>query len=184
MTEELRPEDVESYTGQRLSADDPEVQRALDAALARARRYCAWHVSPVQTETFVLDGDGSERLSLPTLAIESVDSITVNGVVIDPSEVASPAYAPYVLIRRNRWPRGYSNIAVTVAHGYSAADCPDWREAVLRMVDQIFAIAENEGLGALTSRQVDDVTLRWASGGVDSDIRDLLDGYRRKWFCA
>jgi len=184
MAEALTPADVSAYAG-RLDANDPEVARALSAALARARRYCHWHVYPVKTETFTLDGDGSERISIPTLNVVVVLAVTVNGESVDVSEIQRPAHSPWVFIRNARWPRGYRNVTITVSHGYTAAEAPDFREAVLRMVDASFAIAENEGRGALISRQVDDATDKWsANGGMDSDVEAMLDPFRRKWFCA
>jgi hypothetical protein len=38
---------VEAFTEGRLNRDDAETQRQLDAALAAARGYCGWHVTPV-----------------------------------------------------------------------------------------------------------------------------------------
>ena len=44
---------LEQFTRGRLDRDDDESQRQLNAALAAARRYCGWHVTPVLTSTAI-----------------------------------------------------------------------------------------------------------------------------------
>lgn len=56
---ELSPTDLETYTQGRLSAVDPNTATHLDRALATARNYCRWHVTPVETNVVMtLDGPG------------------------------------------------------------------------------------------------------------------------------
>lgn len=165
MPEQLVPYDVEQYTKGRLSATDPETIRALDAALIKARRYCGWHVSPVITKTVTLDGHGSRYLFLPTLKIVTLTSVTVDGEALSlVDDVKQLAEAPGALARDGYgyWPRGYGNISVEMTHGYTAAEAADFREAVLRMVDQASQLAGQAGVGPLTSKRVDDVEYQWA----------------------
>lgn len=176
MPEQLLPFDVEQYTRGRLSQTDPETTRLLDAALARARRYCGWHVSPVITETITLDGHGDRFLPLPTKRIGAVVGIDVDGVPIDLSEVQQHGST----LIRWIWPCGYANIEVEFTHGFTAAEAVDFREAVLRMVDQSASIAA-EG-GTLVSKTVDDVSYRWASGqDLDPGVAAILAPFRRLW---
>lgn len=182
MAEELTPADVESYTAGRLSADDPETARALAAALARARRFCFWHVSPVLWESLTFDGDGDTRLRLPTKRVVSVDAVFIDG---QPVTDYNRPVGSNVLIRDRGWPRGFSNIVIELTHGHTAAECPDWREAILRMVDRAAFIADQGGAGPLRSREVDDVKLAWSNGvDLDPDIQADLDQFRRKWYAA
>lgn len=194
----LIPSDVESYTKGRLSASDPETLRALNAALAQVRQYCGWHVSPELQMTLTLDGNGRHDLWLPTLNIVSVDSITVFDSnldatvsidVNDPTQFAMSSSAPGILYRGQcgRWDWGYSNVSVTLTHGFAAPY--DWQAAVLDVVDRMTAQVGNVmgNSGPMTGKRVDDVAYNWASpsevkgvteglfGGVD---RALVDHYR------
>ncbi|MBO0676788.1 hypothetical protein JRC04_04850 [Mycolicibacterium sp. S2-37] len=161
MPHDLTSSDIEAYTQGRLSANDPETVRALDAALARARNFCGWHVSPVCAETIVLDGSGSYYLALPTLKIVSINTVTVDGIEID--DVAMPADAPGMLARRSwgRWPCGFSNVEVDFTHGFTATQASDFREAILRMVDQAASLVESDSV-PLKEKKIDDITYKWS----------------------
>lgn len=182
MPEELLPFDVEQYTKGRLSQTDPETVRALASAKVRARGYCGWHVSPVRQDTFVFDGEGCSRdLLLPTLKIVSVVSVSIDGTPLDPTVVKVSASVPGMLHRTDsNWPRGWSNISVTITHGYTMYQAPDFREAVLAMVDQAQAlVGEGEGLGPLTKKRVDDVELGWSDNVQLVEMnRDALTSYK------
>lgn len=165
MPETLQPGDVEQYTRGRLAAADPETVRGLEAALARVRRYCGWHVSPVITETITLDGPGGLYLAMPTLKVVSINGITEDGTVLDLADVLPSADAPGILGKRGWgcWKRGFSAIQVDLTHGYSAAEAADFREAVLALVDRAAMAVGVEGGGAqLVEKEVDDVRYRWS----------------------
>jgi hypothetical protein len=81
---ELTPADVETYTAGRLSAADPLTQLRLDAALAAARRYCGWHVTPViEDDDILMDGPAGALLNLPTLRLVELTAMTEQGVDVD-----------------------------------------------------------------------------------------------------
>src|ERR1700733_2175357 len=105
---ELVASDVELYTRGRLPASDVETTRILNRALAAARRYCEWHVTPLVTgDVVTLDGPGHRLLMLPTLQLQKLNSVTEtwwniqngvstpNPVVLDLNsiEVSSPGAA-------------------------------------------------------------------------------------------
>ena len=82
--DELTADDVEAFTGGRLSADAAETQRLLDAAVAAARRHCGWHVCPVWTDHhIVVDGHGGRVLRLPTRHLLAVGDVTDSGFSVD-----------------------------------------------------------------------------------------------------
>lgn len=171
MPEELLPFDAEQYTKGRLSQTDPDVVRALNAAKRRCRNYCGWHVSPVQTDTVVLNGAGDFYLFLPTLKLVSVTSVTENGVALDPAdwEVAANVGA-IVKTSRMAWKCGFSNIEVEFEHGFTAAEAEDFREAVLSVVDQASMTAGEGRAGALISKRVDDIHLSWS--GLPAEVEN------------
>lgn len=165
MAEELTAADVEAYTNGRLLASDPETQRALDAALARIRRYCGWHVSPVRTDTVILDGPGCSVLELPTLHIVSIDEVHEYDNEVDLTTITQIREAPGWIAKKScaHWVCGYSAIEVEFTHGYSALEAADFREAVLALIDRASQSVGEAGGGAqLVEKEVDDVRYRWS----------------------
>lgn len=126
---------VEAFTRGRLDRDDDETQRQLDAALAAARRYCGWHVTPVATSaTVTLDGPGQRVLILPTLALGAVSAVTENGVSIDTDTISWSARGMVVKLDNTLWAEGFGNITATITHGY--ADAADFESVVLSAIDR------------------------------------------------
>lgn len=179
MPEDLVPGDVEQYTRGRLSQTDPETVRALNAALARVRRYCGWHVSPVRTETITVDRPMRNHpfLVLPTLKIVALNSITIDGVVIDMTNVRVSADTPGVLSLNNwnpwggwHWDSGFGLVSVNLEHGYTAAEVEDFRDGVLSLVDRATLTVSTGAAGPLIEKEVDDVRYRWGTGSVESAV--------------
>jgi hypothetical protein len=170
---ELDVSDVESFSGGRLSASDPEVERMLNAALRAARRYCGWPVNPVVTgDTVVIDGPGSRILNLPTRKVVELTSLTEDDVVVDLSTVRWSAGGPPGILERpvsvrkksnGWWTCYYQGVEVVMTHGYDDDEAADWRYAVLSMVDQMGQVLfAGRGELDMVSKKVDDVTYRWA----------------------
>ena len=83
---ELAAADLATFTGGRLSAADANTGTVLAAALAAARRWCGWTVSPVATDVEVtVDGPGGPVLTLPTRNLIEVSAVSENGVDVDVS---------------------------------------------------------------------------------------------------
>ena len=192
MPEDLVPGDVEQYTGGSLSQTDPETVRALNAALARVRRYCGWHVSPVRTEVITIDRPARNHpcLVLPTLKIVQLNSITIDDLPIELNNVRMSADAPGVLSLNNwnpwggyHWDSGFGLVEVNLRHGYTAAEAEDFREAVLSLVARSAQSANSEAAGPLIEKEVDDVRYRWAEtveGAVSATALDtsIIGKYR------
>ena|SRR5947209_376409 len=187
---ELGPADVDKYTKGRLPASDSETQNILNRALAAARRYCEWHVTPQHTgDTVVLDGPGSRVLMLPTLKLQKLNSVVEDGIPLDLTTLAISAGGP-IRLRKNvsgvpsdalswrtlRWTHTYSGIVVNMDHGYLEADAEDWRMAVLDAVDR-FSL--EVGRGNLQRLHVDDVLLMWFDKHDVFNNR-LMEPYRLK----
>ncbi|TGD85130.1 hypothetical protein BayCH28_22270 [Mycolicibacterium sp. CH28] len=195
--DELTAFDVEQYTKGRLSAGDPETQRALDAALARVRNHCYWHVSPVKADTVTVRvepnrygssgygwsgcgvGVGDYEIALPTLKLVSIDSITEDGQPVDLDSIT---------VRRNTltktsgcW-RG--DVVIAFTHGYTADEAQDFRDVVLKIIDRESANVGDGGSGALVYKQVDDIQARWAGGTFEELYGDVLRPYRRVCWAA
>lgn len=184
---ELTVGDVASFTGGRLDATDPEVQKILDAALVAARRHCGWHVSPVLVDDeVVIDGPGSRILNLPTRKIVDITTIVENDQTLDLGNVRWSAGGPPGALSRpisarktngGWWSAWYQGIVVTMTHGYTEVEAADWRHAILSMVDQMSQVlTSGHGEADLVSKKVDDVTYRWVdpyAAAADSAVYSM-----------
>ncbi|PQM51823.1 hypothetical protein C5U48_12930 [Mycolicibacter virginiensis] len=138
---ELVPADVETFTKGRLKGTDPNVAALLTMAVAAARRYCGWHVTPErEDDELVIDGPGSMMLMLPTLRLLDLTSVIEDGRELDLSTLE---WSPRGMVRkmphhRGRqlgWTTRLGGITVKITHGFTTA--PDFNAAVLAMVDRI-----------------------------------------------
>lgn len=150
-----------------------------EAAEAAIRAYCGWHVAPVKRETLTVDGNGRTTLVLPTMRIQSVESVKIDG-----SDVTdSVRWSTSGMLEGVCFPRRFRVVEVTLEHGFSA--------------DEIGDIA---GLiGTLTKRFTTDPRIRsqsvggasvsyfGSSGGLSHlltvDEMAALAPYRLTWGC-
>lgn len=167
--------DVADYTKGRLAADDDRTAWLLAAALAAARGYCGWHVTPSRTETITVDGSGGNLLLLPTLRLTALTAITEDDVELDVDTVrwSSDGRLRKHHVRCHRWTHHYQGVTVTITHGID--DAPDWNTAVLSMVDRMSTSGDLDA--NLVEKTVDDVTYRWAQR-LSHPEEALLDQYR------
>jgi hypothetical protein len=126
---------VESYTRGRLRSDDAETTRQVTAALAAAKNYCGWHVTPVLTgQSVTLDGTGSNLLVLPTLNMTALTQVNEDGITLN---LADLNWSPRGLIVKKSgywWSSMFGSITVTFSHGYATA--ADFEDALLSSVDR------------------------------------------------
>ena len=126
---------LSDYTQGRLDANTDETQRQLDAALTAARRYCGWHVTPVLTATTVtLDGPGQKFLVLPTMSLATISAVTENGISINTASLGWSVRGLVVKTDNTLWAEGFSNITVTMTHGYALA--ADFESVVFSAIDR------------------------------------------------
>ncbi len=139
---ELDEAAVEQYTQGRLVADDPETGRLLRAALAAARIYCGWHVTPVKTDdTVEIDGPGGNTLILPTLKLVTLTEVRERESVLTPAQLEVSRRG---IVRKRRglaphapwWTDELGAITVKMTHGYTEDEAGDWLGAVLSAVDR------------------------------------------------
>lgn len=107
------------------------------AALQHVRVYCGWHVTPVlENEEITLDGEGLS-LRLPTFKVVDLISVVEDGVELDRESIVESAKAPGFLYKRSGacWSRGFSNITVTLSHGF--AEVPAFDAVVQSFVERM-----------------------------------------------
>lgn len=117
--------------------DENVAQLALDAALAEARRYCGWPVSPViEDDEITVDGPGGRVLRLPTMNLLEVTELIENGVALDVTKLDVSRRKGTVEKYPYGWWTGRSGaITVTMTHGFTEAEAADWRAAILSIVE-------------------------------------------------
>lgn len=126
---------VESFTRGRLDRDDEETQRQLDAALAAARRYCGWHVTPVLVDDEVtLDGPDSQLLILPTLKMTELTEVDEDGEELNLADLNWSARGLIAKRSGYWWTPMFGAITVIFSHGY--ADAPDFESVILSSIER------------------------------------------------
>lgn len=181
---ELAAADLSAYTGGRLASGDSATAAVLAAALAAARRYCGWTVSPVAEVTVTVDGPGGPVLALPTRNLIEVEAVTENGVAIDVDNLdVSRVKGTVRKYPHGGWTARDGSISVTMTHGFTEGEAPDWRRAVLRLADLMATDSSAAGLRDdtdLVRKRVDDVEYQWAEGLIAADDRlaSLLAQFR------
>lgn len=170
---ELTLDDLARFTKERLPGDDDEyAQELLDAALAGARRYCGWPVSPViEDDEVTVDGPGGRVLSLPTRNLLELSEVIENGVALDVTKLDVSRRKGTV----EKYPYGWwtgraSGIAVTMTHGLTEAEAADWRRAVLRLADLMDRETARDD-PSLKRKRVDDVEYEWFEQTISGDTR-------------
>lgn len=145
-----------------------------EAAEQAVRRYCGWHVAPLITETFRLDGHGSSVVKLPTLALDDVLSVRVAGREVPVEQVRWSTNG--LLQLPSPAPREFGAIEVTAKHGFE--DTTDIGALVASIRDR----STNMPAG-VTRKQIGDVSVSY--GGLDergvrlfASEREALAPYR------
>lgn len=162
---ELSLDDARLFNGRFDDFDDDALQAMLNAALAAARRYCGWSVTPSATVTLELDGPGGRVLPLPTLKLTTLTSVTENGVVLD---VSTLQVSKRLGLVEKAWPQcwthKFGSIVVAMTHGFTETEAADWRRAVLRLVNLMSreptADAERDS-PEMKRKRIDDVDYEW-----------------------
>lgn len=92
--------------------------RLLDMASARVRRFTRQTLTAVPGDVISIPGVWSSELHLPQIPVTAIASITIDGVLLDPSEY-SFTKSGLVTRRRAWWGGPRSTIVVSYDHGFN-----------------------------------------------------------------
>lgn len=170
--------ELSAYTTGLIASSDPRADIILAGATKALQRYCGWDIAPATDVTVYLDG-GTEELYLPTLKLNSIASITVDGEALTEFEWSRRTGN----VRRSDrigFPEVYGGIVVVFNSGY--AEVPD---DLKQIVLQVSATALSSPTGA-TREQAGQVSTMWATtapgvaGGLTLLDRDyaILAAYK------
>ena len=165
---------VEAFTHGRLGRDDEETQRQLDAALAAARNYCGWHVTPLIADAQItLDGSGDRLLVLPTLSMTELSEVDEDGTELNLADLHWSARGLVAKRTGAYWTSMFGAITVIFSHGFSAA--PDFDAVILSAIDR-GAFSADDGARVIGPFQYSDPVT--TAGAVFTDAeRAVLDRY-------
>ncbi|MDO5049996.1 MAG: hypothetical protein Q4D87_08970 [Actinomycetaceae bacterium] len=168
--------DIIKASGGRLTVPLDVAGDMAKGVTAMIRRYCGWHVAPVVEETLVLDYDGGGVLTLPTLRVEALLSLTVDGV-----EVADPEWSRAGDVRLGARPAKWQGVQARVQHGYPVEEVADLRQVAVQAA--LVGLASPMGVVRESSGQVSIEYSRTGlgvAGGLALMERDMriLDAYR------
>ncbi|AOE44411.1 head-to-tail connector protein [Gordonia phage Ghobes] len=140
----LSAAELVEFTGGRLNAATPGLQRRLDAALGALRAHCGWLPFPVREEALTLSTYGQRPLLLPTLKLLELQELTVLGKVVPVENVEwdengvlyrpSPDYQYGLPVQRYPWPDRLRSVTVKFRHGFEP-------EEVAELVGSVFDVA-------------------------------------------
>lgn len=147
-----------------------------DAALAAARRYCGWCVTPPETVTITVDGPGGRVLSLPTLHLTTLSAVSENGVALNVSDLLVSVDRGQVVKKSGAcWTSNPGGISVTMTHGLTTA--PDF-DAAVEQAATALAAAGTRTDTALKRKKVDDVEHEWFESASSFLNESLLSSFR------
>lgn len=165
-----------------VSIDDPRLPRLIAGASQAVRRYCRWHVTPVITETVVVDHAGGSLLAVPSGRLLSVEAVSVwDGAAYVPVEGGFRKSKAGLVQLGSSVRAGYEALEVTMTHGFTRDEAAD----LLQVVTQMVLVALSSPMGA-TREQAGGVSFAWAltapgvAGGLSLLARDraVVDAYR------
>lgn len=111
-------DDINTFLGTTILPNDAQATLAIAEATAVIQNYCNQKIEQTQSDTTLLDGTGSTKLFLPELPVNSIASVKVDGVLLDPTQYALAENG--VLWRKyGSWTVGARNIEITYSHGYA-----------------------------------------------------------------
>lgn len=150
-----------------------EGERLLEAQDS-VRSYCGWHIAPLRTEVLRGTCADGRTIILPTLRIESVTSVSIDGTALAASDYTFDARSATVILDFGL--TGSGPIQVTLIHGYE--EPPHDVSGVVKAIAGR-AVGSSSGY-ALTGRTTGPFSEQYASAGdlFLSSEKWVLDRYR------
>lgn len=141
----ITPDDVTKATGQAPTTAQ------IDQAVASIRSLCGWHVWPVLTETLRLDTAGDTLVTLPTLKVNTINSVRLHGTL-----TTDYTYSTDGLLQLPRHRAGIGALEVEISHGYERP--LDLVGVALQMIGRGARPAEQMSVGGISVGATQSVT--------------------------
>ena len=171
----ITPEQFSDATDGRYDGDG-RIPGAIAAASAAIRSFCGWHVAPALDCSITLDGEAGD-IWLPTCALNSVASATVNG-----AEVEVVGHNRRGRVRLASKTCGLGNVTVDYNAGFDSNIAPDLVSIVAKRVVAEVALTTY----GVASESAGGVSISYSgtalsdSGGtyLPDDVRQALMPYK------
>jgi hypothetical protein len=172
-------DELQLHLGRTLD-DQFAAEQALMLSSGAVRSYCRWEISRNTSAAMQSYGDGSHLLSLPTLLLNTVISISVDGVDIGPivwSQDLNWGHKGQIH-RTGGWCKD-AIVDVVCDHGYDPDELPD----AIKLVALDAASRQLINPENLVSAATGEVSRSWSSStgsvsGLSTLHQVLLDNYR------
>lgn len=113
MTPLVTVDELATYLQRDLDRSSADL--AVQGASGIVRGYCGWNIART-VETLTVDANGGGSVNLPTLKLNDITEIRLDGAVLDVADYGWGTNG--VLVAHCRWPVGLRRIAADVDHGY------------------------------------------------------------------
>lgn len=151
----------------------PEAGSSREAATNVVRRYCGWHIAPKVTEVLTLDGTGGRRLPLPSLAVHSVESLTVDGQLLTADQYTFSRNG-WITLRGGVFPPADRVVEVQFTHGF------DYAPEVSSIVDSLVQRASMSPAGNVVNQRAGTQSVTFASSGGEVRGMALFESEKEK----
>ena len=154
--------------------DNVSAQQALDIASDIVRNYCGHSISQILNDTLILDGTGTNFLLLPASPVNGIDSIEIDGEVLDSDNYKWSKKGWVKRIDGLFFPATPGSIEVIFNHGYATIP-NDIVGVVLSLSSRAIDGSNNikqETIGSYS------VTYGDTTAVLRADEKMILDGYR------
>ena len=148
------------------------------AATQAIRDYCGWHVAPVQEDTLILDGTGTDTILLPSRLVVNVVSVKIRG-----EELPEASYEWSIIGALRRldgvWPTAYRSVEVTLEHGFTNMS------VLADVVGSIASRVRMDPTGAISTQRAGTQQVSFfassTSGGLMESEKERLAPYVLNW---
>lgn len=175
-------------------------EMAIESATAAIRNYTNQKISEVVDDTITIDGHGRKEIYLPEIPVQSVTSVTENGISL--VETVDFVLGQFGILHRLNgyvWLEGFNNIEIVYTHGYSVI--PEAiKQVAIRSAARAYQAGlrarETEGVPGVAALKLGDYSVQYGSergGGMGEGLlgvsaaqvllnqeRKLLDQYKHK----
>lgn len=160
----------------RILPENPVFNEAFWVAAAEGaiRDYCGWHVAPVKTQTWSLDGQGASRVLLQTKRLLRVESVLADGRDITARVRASESGV--IELRGGSFPCGLGSLVVTAEHGFYPNEVPSLMALIASVASRFSEMFGN--VVAQQSAGGSSVTYISSAENLLAGDRAKLDAYR------
>lgn len=166
--------EVQNVTNTPLSAS--EAASIAAQATEAVRDYCGWRVAKPKTETLTLPSRGGRSIFLPTLHVNDITAVTVDGRTLTADEFD---WDESGILERvsGRWPRGRRAVTVTLNHGYAA--CPGGISQAISAAVARGVLVPAGGIASETAIGQSIVYSRMSAGGLVAGAMFVADELER-----